>query len=126
MGTRDLDAFREAGRTLFSLGLVKDSEGNLSTFDGTTLRITRTGCALADLGPDDVLDGSLDAPPPGSSSDLGVHLDWYRDRGPGAIVHAHPPGTVPEGAPESGAHGSYAFGPTLGDATRQVVDEARR
>ena len=125
MGTRDLDTFRRAGRTLFSLGLIRGSEGNLSTFDGTVLAITRTGSELADLGEDDVLEGTLEAPPEGASSDLEVHLAWYRERGIGAIVHAHPPGSVPEGTPESGRHGAYAFGPDLADATRQVVDEAR-
>jgi hypothetical protein len=125
MGVRDLDAFREAGRVLFSLGLVKDSEGNLSTFDGDSLVITRTGCALADLSDGDVLEGTLDEPPAGASSDLDVHLDRYRREGPGAIAHAHPPGTVPEGAPESGAHGAYAFGAHLAEATRRIVEEAR-
>lgn len=125
MGTRDLDQFREAGRTLFSLGLVKASEGNLSISDGERLVITRTGCRLADLTEADVLEGTLEEPPAESSSDLSVHLDWYRERGAGAIVHAHPPGTVPEGAPDPGAHGAYAFGPDLEDATRQVVEQAR-
>jgi hypothetical protein len=31
-----LEEFRSAGRTLFSLGLVKGAEGNLSTFDGVS------------------------------------------------------------------------------------------
>ena len=33
MAGRDVAAFVDAGRTLYSLGLVKGSEGNLSTFD---------------------------------------------------------------------------------------------
>jgi ribulose-5-phosphate 4-epimerase/fuculose-1-phosphate aldolase len=125
VGTRDVGAFREAGRTLFSLGLVKAAEGNLSVFDGETLTITRTGSRLADLGEDDVLNGTLASPPAGSSSDLEVHVEWYRERGPGAIAHAHPPGTVPEGAPESGEHGAYAFAATLEDAVRHIIEEAR-
>jgi hypothetical protein len=76
---------------------VKASEGNLSWFDGERLVITRTGSELAGLAEDDVLEGTLDRPPPGSSSDLVLHLEMYRERGPGAVAHAHPPGTVPEG-----------------------------
>lgn len=125
MGTRDVAGFRSAGRTLFSLGLVKGSEGNLSTFDGETLTITRTGCELEALADTDVLEGTLGAPPPGASSDLGVHVGWYRDRGPGALAHAHPAGSVPEGAPGPGEHGAYAFAHTLEEAVQQIVAEAR-
>lgn len=124
MGTRDLEIFREAGRTLFSLGLIKDTEGNLSIWDGERLVITRTGCRLAELTGSDVLEGTLTEPPAASSSDLAVHVAWYRERGPGAIAHAHPPGTV-EGEPEAGAHGAYAFAPNLTEAARAIVDEAR-
>ncbi len=82
--------FRAAGRTLFSLGLVRDSEGNLSVWDGDRLAITRTGCQLASLDATDLLHGTLDAPPENASSDLALHLERYRENGPGAIVHAHP------------------------------------
>jgi len=116
-----LDEFRDAGRVLFSMGLVKGSEGNLSTFDGRILRITRTGSELASLGAGDLLEGSLDEPPAGASSDVEVHRATYRERGPGALCHAHPPGTVPEGVPESGAHGVYAFAPTLAAAVAEAV-----
>jgi ribulose-5-phosphate 4-epimerase/fuculose-1-phosphate aldolase len=125
LGTRNVKAFAEAGRTLFSLGLVKASEGNLSTWNGSELTISRTGCELAALADDDVLSGTLDSPPEQASSDLEVHLEYYRDRGAGAVVHAHPPGTVPEGAPESGAHGAYAFAASLEDAVAQIVEGAR-
>lgn len=125
MGAGDLSAFRSAGRTLFSLGLVKASEGNLSSFDGERLTITRTGCELARLGEADVLEGTLAAPPVGSSSDLELHLAMYRERGPGAIAHAHPPGTVPEGWVEGQAHGAYAHAPTLDEAVDRLVREAR-
>ena len=125
MGARDLIGFRSAGRTLFSLGLVRASEGNLSTWDGERLVITRTGSELADLGEGDVLAGSLDVPPEGSSSDLGIHVTWYRERGPGAIAHAHPPGSVPEGWVEGEPHGRYAFAPTLEEAVDRLVEAAR-
>jgi ribulose-5-phosphate 4-epimerase/fuculose-1-phosphate aldolase len=104
---------------------VKASEGNLSWFDGERLVITRTGSELAGLTEDDVLEGTLDRPPPGSSSDLVLHLEMYRERGPGAVAHAHPPGTVPEGWVEGQAHGTYAHAPTLEEAVDRLVREAR-
>lgn len=125
MGARDLSEFRSAGRTLFSLALVKASEGNLSVFDGERLVITRTGSELADLVADDVLEGTLDAPPAGASSDLELHLAMYREHGPGAIAHAHPPGSVPEGWTEGEPHGTYAHAPTLAEAVGALVDRER-
>ena len=125
MGTRDLGLFRDAGRTLFSLGLVKGSEGNLSVFDGERLTITRTGCELSELGDSDILEGTLDVPPEGASTDLDVHVTHYRARGRGAVAHAHPPGTVPEGTPESGEHGPSAFPPTLAQAVGRIVEGTR-
>jgi len=121
----DLEAFRAAGRTLFSLGLVKGSEGNLSIFDGERLWISRTGCELVHLSESDVLEGSLDAPPAGSSSDLAIHVRMYRERGSGAIAHAHPLGTVPEGWTEGEPHGWYAHAATLTEAVRAIVSDAR-
>jgi len=120
-----LEAFRGAGRTLFSLGLVKGSEGNLSTFDGETLWITRTGCELAALGPDDVLRGGPMGDFQGASSDLEVHRARYRESGPGALAHAHPAGTVPEDGGRPGEHGLYVFAPTLDEAVAELVASAR-
>jgi ribulose-5-phosphate 4-epimerase/fuculose-1-phosphate aldolase len=118
---RDVDGFVDAGRTLFSLGLVKGSEGNLSTFDGDRLRITRTGSVLASLSDDDVVEGTLDSVPAGASSDAGLHLAAYEAHGPGAFAHAHPPGTVPPDWAEGEAHGIYAFGSSLADAVEGIV-----
>jgi ribulose-5-phosphate 4-epimerase/fuculose-1-phosphate aldolase len=120
-----VEEFRSAGRTLFSLGLVKEAEGNLSVFDGRVLLITRTGAALRDLGRDDVVRGGLDDAMPGASSDLAVHLRLYRERGPGAVVHAHPAGTIPEVGGGPGAHGIYTFGSSLEEAVRDAVITAR-
>lgn len=125
MGARDVSGFRTAGRTLYSLGLIREAEGNLSTFDGGLLLITRTGSVLAELGEGDVLEGTLDAPPEGASSDLAVHLAFYREHGPGAVAHAHSPGTVREGAAEGLPHGRYAFGSSLEEAVAAIVEEAR-
>jgi len=118
-------AFREAGSALVAMAIVKGSEGNLSTFDGTVLRITRTGSELGSLGDEDILEGPLEDPPRGSSSDLEVHRRIYRERGPGAVAHAHPPGTVPGGVPESGAHGVYAFAGSLPAAVAEAGRQAR-
>lgn len=115
------EAFAEAGRTLATQGLVRASEGNLSTFDGARLTITRTRCRLGSLDPTDVLVGTLASPPEGASSDLAIHVRTYAARGAGAIAHAHPPGTVPDGWVEGEPHGAYAFAATLGDAVEEIV-----
>jgi hypothetical protein len=120
-----LSEFRTAGRTLFSFGLVRETEGNLSMSDGHRLVITRTGSSLAELGSDDVLEGTLDEPPAGSSTDLAVHLATYRERGPGAVAHAHPPGTVPERQPPGADHGSYVHALTLADAVAEQIRRVR-
>jgi hypothetical protein len=120
-----LSEFRTAGRTLFSFGLVRETEGNLSMSDGHRLVITRTGSSLSELGSDDVLDGTLDEPPAGSSTDLAVHLATYRERGPGAVAHAHPPGTVPERQPPGADHGSYVHALTLADAVAEQIRRVR-
>ena len=125
MGAGDLTAFREAGRALLSLGMVRGSEGNLSTWDGTRLVITRTGSELAHLGEGDVLEGALERPPDAASSDLGIHVRTYRERGPGAIAHAHPPGSVPAGWVEGQPHGAYAHEATLEAAVERIVRDAR-
>lgn len=125
MEAGDLSAFRRAGRTLFSLGLVKGSEGNLSVWDGERLRITRTGCSLAELGPGDLLEGTLEDPPADASSDLEVHRAMYRRLGPGAVVHAHPAGSVPEGWVEGQPHGRYAHAASLEEAVQQLIREVR-
>jgi len=117
--------FRLAGRALLSLGLIKESEGNLSTWDGKRLRITRTGARLFELTEDDIVEGTLDHPPEGASSDLEKHLFLYRDPHARAVVHAHPPGTVPEGWREGEPHGIYTFGATLEEAVAAAADAAR-
>ncbi len=119
------EPFRSAGRTLFSLGLVRGTEGNLSTFDGTTVVITRAGAALDAIEAGSLVSGPLEAPLDGASTDVAVHRRLYRERGPGAVVHAHPPGTVPEGEVASGEHGVYVFASSLERAVELTVRRAR-
>jgi hypothetical protein len=45
--------------------------------------------------------------------------------GPGAIAHAHPPGSVPAGWVEGQQHGRYAHAATLEAAVERIVREAR-
>ena len=81
----------------------------LSTFDGATLRITRTGAALGSLSQGDLIEGPLEASSgalDGASSDLEVHREIYRRDGPGAVAHAHPPGITPSEGPP-GRHGRW-------------------
>jgi methylthioribose-1-phosphate isomerase len=107
------------------MGLVTGAEGNLSTFDGRTLAITRTESSLAALRSGDVLLGGLEGPFPDASRDVDVHRAMYRARGPGAVAHAHPPGTVPEDGGGPGMHGVYVFAPSLEQAVEEVVREVR-
>ena len=120
-----LEQFRSAGRTLFSLGLVKGTEGSLSTFDGTTMWITKAGAALNELSGDEVVGGGLDDQIPGASSDVEVHRSTYRERGPGALAHAQPPGSAPKHGVGSGEDGITVFGPTLQEAAEDAVRQAR-
>jgi len=119
----DAEAFRAAGRTLYTFGLVKEAEGNLSTFRDGTLRITRTGSRLAELADTDVVSGSLSGKLPGGSSDLAHHRRLYTTHGEGAVAHSHRPGSVPEGPP--GEHGLYTFGTTLEEAVARMIDHVR-
>jgi ribulose-5-phosphate 4-epimerase/fuculose-1-phosphate aldolase len=123
---RELEAFLVAGRALFSLGLIRGSEGNLSTFDGSTLVITRTGAELHRLGAGDLVIGPLDGELDEASSDLEVHRRMYGRHGPGAVVHSHPPGTVPQDGAVPGHHGDYAFAETLDAAVFDAVGRWRR
>jgi len=120
-----VEAFRAAGRALFSLGLVKGAEGNLSVSDGRTIVITRTGARLDELDLPDLVRGAVDGQLPGASSDREVHRRMYGERGAGAVAHCHPRGSVPEEGAAPGRHGVYAFGPTLEAAVAEAVRVAR-
>jgi hypothetical protein len=49
----------------------------------------------------------------------------YRERGPGAVVHAHPAGSVPEGWTEGQPHGRYVHAASLERAVERLVREVR-
>jgi ribulose-5-phosphate 4-epimerase/fuculose-1-phosphate aldolase len=121
----EIQDFRSAGRTLFSLGMVRGEQGNLSEFDGAVLVITRTGVSLQDLDEGDLVRGTLEDEPAGASTDWEVHRRIYLEQGPGAVAHAHPEGSVPAEGGDLGRHGVYAFGPTLTEAAAWVVRAAR-
>jgi ribulose-5-phosphate 4-epimerase/fuculose-1-phosphate aldolase len=127
VGAGDIADFQVAGKTLFSTGLVKESEGNLSTFDGRRLRITRTGARLAELGDGDgdVVEGTLDQIPEDASSDAELHIAMYLEHGPGAVAHDHVPGSVPDGWVEGEPHGRYAFGVSLEEVIGMLVSATR-
>ena len=119
----EMAAFRAVGAHLARRGLITGTEGNLSTFDGRRLVITRRDADLHRLEPDDVLAGTLHDPPAGASSDTPIHVRTYRDyREIRAIVHAHPAGTmpVPGDEPRHGRHGLYGTGRTLEHAAAMV------
>jgi len=125
VGAGDVVAFQVAGKTLFSLGLVKEAEGNLSTFDGRRLRISRTGARLAELREGDIVEGTLEQIPEDASSDAELHIAMYREHGPGAVAHDHVSGSVPEGWVEGEPHGRYAFGTSLEEVVGMLVGSTR-
>jgi hypothetical protein len=90
----DAGEFQVAGRTLFSLGLIKGAEGNLSVYRDGLLRITRTGSRLDRLEDGDIVAGELGDDLPGASGHRHVH------------VRPHPPG----GGRRPGAQGPNARG----------------
>jgi len=121
----DAGEFRVAGRTLFSLGLIKGAEGNLSEYRDSVLRITRTGSHLDRLEDGDIVAGELGDDLPGASGDLAVHRGFYLEHGPGAVAHAHPAGSVVEGRVGPGQHGLYTFAGSLQEAVDVLVRQAR-
>jgi methylthioribose-1-phosphate isomerase len=71
------------------------------------------------------LEGTIEEPPAGASSDLRIHLETYRRalEGERAIVHAHPSGSMPQSgaaSPRHRRHGLYATGRTLEQALATV------
>jgi L-fuculose-phosphate aldolase len=89
------DEVAAASRRLAAEGLVLGTAGNISAREGSSVAITPTGAALAELSPAEVtvvdldgrvLDGDL-AP----TSEIELHLGVYRRYEAGAVVHTHAP-----------------------------------
>jgi|SRR5580658_3337090 methylthioribulose-1-phosphate dehydratase len=83
-----------AGRVAAVRGWVPATSGNFSVRQPERrIAITASGVDKGDLQLRDVLDISLDAPPPpGSSAETGLHLALYRRyQEIGAVVHVHAP-----------------------------------
>jgi len=93
--------FQTVGRDLFRSRLISSHGGNLSVRVGDTIYITRSGCQLAHLTPDDIVAVPVVAPVTAGngdvlpSSELVVHRALYAAREAesgattGAVVHAH-------------------------------------
>jgi L-fuculose-phosphate aldolase len=86
----------EAGRDLWTAGLVTSHGGNLSVRHGGGAIITVTGAMLGRLTPERLVEVDSHGRPQGvhpgqPSSDLAIHLAIYRALpDAGAVVHAHP------------------------------------
>jgi L-fuculose-phosphate aldolase len=99
--------FRETGKALSVSGAVTSHGGNISTSDGSSIWITRTGAMLGRLTPGDIQQVNWAPGPPdqNASMELLVHRAMYQAYAacvtqagqpfsPRAIVHAHTKYTV--------------------------------
>jgi L-fuculose-phosphate aldolase len=90
---RERELIAAYGRRLLTEGLVVGTQGNLSTCHADLLAITPTAVPYGEIDAEAVavvdLDGNQLAGSLEPSTELPLHLRVYRERGPGAIVHAH-------------------------------------
>ncbi len=82
-------------RRMAEQGLAPGTSGNVSArLSRTTLLITPSGCALADVRPADLVNVRIrhgSSAPGKASSELSAHRIIYRSRADaGAVIHAHP------------------------------------
>ncbi len=87
------EQFRDIGRDLFVAGLITSHGGNLSVRLGDRILITRRGCMLGRLRPEDLIETGLerdDAMVTLASTELVVHRAIYRATSALAVVHTHP------------------------------------
>jgi len=85
--------FAKIGRDLLLTGLITSHGGNISVRVGDRLVITRRGCMLGHIGPDDLIETSLEGDDSGlvmASTEVVVHKAIYRETSALAIIHAHP------------------------------------
>jgi L-fuculose-phosphate aldolase len=92
---REREEVAAAARRLAADGLVIGTAGNVSARSGDLVAVTPTGARLEAVTPEQVavvelgggqVDGEF-AP----TSELGMHLEIYRRRDAGAVVHTHAP-----------------------------------
>lgn len=92
---RERERVAAAARRLAVEGLVLGTAGNVSERVGERVALTPTGAALDGLRAQEIavvdlaghqLDGELEV-----TSELLLHLEIYRRRDAGAVVHTHPP-----------------------------------
>ena len=93
------DQFDVIGRDLWLSGAISSHGGNMSArLSGDRLLITRSGSMLGHLGPDDVIETTLeecgDPRDERCSVELVVHRAIYAATNARAIVHAHTPHTI--------------------------------
>ncbi|HEV8099717.1 MAG TPA: class II aldolase/adducin family protein [Gaiellaceae bacterium] len=145
----------ETLRTMAALGLVRGTEGNVSSRAGELVAISPSGLGYDTLRPEDVClvtpgGGLVEGPEP--SVELPMHLAVYKARPDvGAVVHTHspnatarPPVPVAEGRSGTGElgtavvaaagegdavvmrdHGPVCFGPDLATALRRAIELER-
>ncbi|MFQ5761965.1 MAG: aldolase [Candidatus Bathyarchaeia archaeon] len=94
------EAWREISRfskKLHDKGYMASHAGNLSIRRGYSMIIKRRGVAADEIGPEDVVEVSLDRIgelDEFSSREAIVHRAIYMATSPSAVVHAHPPYSV--------------------------------
>jgi L-fuculose-phosphate aldolase len=90
----DREVLAAAGRRLGAAGLTFGASGNLSLRRGDEILTSPAGAELAGLQAEAVVAVDLDGTPVAGgvpTSELGLHLELYRQHGAGAVVHSHPP-----------------------------------
>ncbi|WP_457590374.1 class II aldolase/adducin family protein [Geoglobus sp.] len=84
-----IDQAVRVGKKLAEQHLIDGSSGNLSFRDGARITITRTGCILDELTPEDFVVVEMGGSSRDASSDLIVHQKIYESTDYRAILHCH-------------------------------------
>lgn len=90
----DREILAAAGRQLGAAGLAFGASGNLSLRRDDEVLTSPAGAELAGLQAADIVAVNLDGEVVAGgvpTSELGLHLELYRQHGAGAVVHSHPP-----------------------------------
>lgn len=89
--------FRDIGRDIYLAGLISSHGGNMSVRVGDRVLITRRGCMLGRLEPQDIVETALayeDSETALASTEIVVHRAIYNQTNGLAIVHTHSPHTI--------------------------------